>query len=373
MTLAWYSEMGQLEDVQGPNLVVDLQEGIERIRESYDRCGESFEDVFVRTHAYVAEAIHRFEERDLRDPQTRMEYRRLTALKRVPKTVPSWMDSKPGVEELWKMHQQLHGYWINRYRYYLLFLFLLLCGTILYFIRRGRLGDQFTIRRISGLAAIEEAVGRATEMGKPVLYVTGILDVDNIQTLAGLNILGHVAQKTAEYETELTNPYCWAMALSSAQEVVKEAYLKAGKPDLFRGDICYYMTQDQFAFAAGASGYMLREKPAAAIYMGAFYAESLLLAEVGAQIGAIQIAGTAMVSQLPFFVSACDYTLIGEELFAASAYLSREPTLLGSLKGQDAGKAFVMASLLIGCLLELMFSYGLLPPSMNILDFFDYL
>jgi hypothetical protein len=64
------------------------------------------------------------------------------------------------------------------------------------------------------------------------------------------------------------------------------------------------------------------------------------------------MAGTAMPSQLPFFVAACDYTLIGEELFAASAYLSRDPKQLGSLKGQDIGKLVFLFSIIIGCILE---------------------
>ena len=83
---------------------------------------------------------------------------------------------------------------------------------------------------------------------------------------------------------------------------------------------------------------MVRERPEAVFLLGTFYAESLILAETGHAIGAIQIAGTKETSQLPFFVAACDYTLIGEELFAASSYLSREPVMLGSLKGQDLAK-----------------------------------
>jgi hypothetical protein len=55
-----------------------------------------------------------------------------------------------------------------------------------------------------------------------------------------------------------------------------------------------------------------------------------------------------MPSQLPFFVAACDYTLIGEELFAASAYLSKDPKLLGSLKGQDVGKFIFLLVILVG-------------------------
>ena len=74
--------------------------------------------------------------------------------------------------------------------------------------------------------------------------------------------------------------------------------------------------------------------------------------ETGNSTGAIQIAGTAMPSQLPFFVAACDYTLIGEELFAASAYLSGEPKLLGSLKGQDMGKGLILIAIVIGLILE---------------------
>ena len=92
---------------------------------------------------------------------------------------------------------------------------------------------------------------------------------------------------------------------------------------------------------------MIREKPAANFLMGYYYAEALLLAETGATTGAIQIAGTDSISQLPFFITTCDYTLIGEELYAASAYLSREPLLLGSLRGQDIGKALVMILIIL--------------------------
>jgi hypothetical protein len=96
---------------------------------------------------------------------------------------------------------------------------------------------------------------------------------------------------------------------------------------------------------------MLRERPAACFYLGAFFAESLILAETGNSIGAIQVAGTAQPTQLPFFVAACDYTLIGEELFAASAYLSRDLRMLGSLRGQDIGKGMGMLIIVIGAVI----------------------
>ena len=85
--------------------------------------------------------------------------------------------------------------------------------------------------------------------------------------------------------------------------------------------------------------------------MGAYFAESLLLTETGASTGAIQIAGTDSDHQLPFFVTTCDYTLIGEELYAASAYLSKEPVQIGTLLGQDIGKAVVLSAIGIGIVL----------------------
>jgi hypothetical protein len=59
-------------------------------------------------------------------------------------------------------------------------------------------------------------------------------------------------------------------------------------------------------------------------------------------------------------VAACDYTLIGEEFFAASAYLSGERDQLGSIKGQDIGKLLVAAVIVIGCVLT---TVGALLPS----------
>jgi len=228
----------------------------------------------------------------------------------------------------------------------------LLSFFIIYFIIQAKAGKQLFIRKIAGMEAVDEAVGRATEMGKKIFYVAGIGDMDNMMTIAAMTILGRVAELSAQYDTYLDVPVCRSMVMVTAREVIKEAHSKAGRPDSYKDDQVHYLTDDQFGYAAGVDGLFVREKPATIFFMGQFYAESLILAETGNSIGAIQIAGTAMPSQLPFFVAACDYTLIGEELFAASAYLSKEPKLLGSLKGQDIGKAVVLAALVIGVILE---------------------
>ena len=234
------------------------------------------------------------------------------------------------------------------------------CAIILYFINQARKGKELSIRKISGLDAVDEAVGRATEMGRPILYCMGIGLVDYIATIASFNILGEIAKKTGQYETPLLVPTSNPVVYTVAREIVKESYATIGRPDLFDSDSVYFVTDSQFAFAAAVDGVMLREKPAANFLIGYFKAESLILAETGASTGAIQIAGTDQITQLPFFVTACDFTLIGEELYAASAYISKEPLLLGAIKGEDLGKIIILSVLTLASIIGLLTTFPIL-------------
>ncbi|NOZ74814.1 MAG: hypothetical protein GXO90_05470 [FCB group bacterium] len=252
-------------------------------------------------------------------------------------------------------------------RIVMFFAVLLMMGTLIYYIRVAERGEKIFLRTIPGLKAIEEAVGRSTEMGKEVLYVPGIMDMDQVETVAGVIILGYVSRMTSRYETPLNVPVSRSIVMKAARESCKESYLIEGRPDLFHDDMVHYLTDDQFAYAAGVNGIMNREKPAACLYMGKFYAESLILAETGNSIGAIQIAGTASPSQIPFFVTACDYTLIGEEFFAASAYLSQKPELLGGVKGQDVLKVIIISAIVLATVFRFLNEMGWM--GWNVLDF----
>lgn len=235
-----------------------------------------------------------------------------------------------------------------------LFIAMLLFGVaIVWNIYDARSGKEVFVRRIPGLEAVDEAIGRATEMGRSILYVLGLGGVSGTATIASMTILGQVARRTADYETPLRVPCRDPIVMSVVREMVKASYLDEGRPDAYNEENIFYLTSGQFAYAAGVDGMMIREKPAAVFLQGTFYAESLILAETGNSIGAIQIAGTDSEHQLPFLITACDYTLIGEELYAASTYLSKEPMLLGSLRGQDWGKVLIFATLVLGVVLEL--------------------
>jgi hypothetical protein len=221
---------------------------------------------------------------------------------------------------------------------------------VLAFISLARKGKEFYVRPLAGIDAVDDAIGRATEMGRPILYILGLGSAADIATIASFTILNRIAKKTAEHKTKIIVPCNDPIVMSVAQETVKAGYLDAGRPDMYQEENIFYLTSMQFAYVAAVNGIMLREKTATNFYLGKFYAESLILAETGSVAGSIQISGTDEIAQIPFFVAATDFTLIGEELYAASAYLGREPLLLGALKAQDLAKAIVMISLALGAL-----------------------
>ncbi|MBI2472702.1 MAG: hypothetical protein HYV59_15920 [Planctomycetes bacterium] len=249
-----------------------------------------------------------------------------------------------------------HGNLIHTKKINNFVIMIVLSAIILYFIVHARRNPDMFLRKIGGLDAVDEALGRATEMGKPVLFVHGLTGMGSISTIAATSILSRIARKIADYDANLKVVNNDPIVMSVSQEVVKESYLEAGRPDAYNSDNVFLVASEQFPYVAAVGGIMTREKPAANFFIGYFYAEALILAETGATTGAIQIAGTDAYTQLPFFITTCDYTLIGEELYAASAYLSREPMLMGTLRAQDVGKGLLIIILILGTVLA---SFGL--------------
>jgi len=224
-----------------------------------------------------------------------------------------------------------------------------------YYVTSARSGRPMPeIRKLAGLDAIDEAVGRATEMGRPVFLANRTAGVGSVHSFALWGYMGYVARLCAQYDTPFVNIAGSYLAAAVNEGVIKQSYLEAGRPDAFKPDTVRYIPDDQWAWTSAVAGMLKRERPAATMWIGHFYAESMTLAEVGAQIGAIQIAATTNTAQLPFFIAACDYTLIGEEEYAAGAYLSKDPMLTGTIVAEDVGKLIVLGLVVLGAIAQLI-------------------
>jgi hypothetical protein len=226
-------------------------------------------------------------------------------------------------------------------------------------IRTIKKGKQVSLRPIPGLDALDEAVGRAAEMGRPVHYTPGYTlgglynPTMGPGVLAGITILRKVAESAAHRGVKTIVTLAQPEAVPIVEDILRTAY--AAENQKVAPDAVRFISTEQYAYAAGVLSVLTEERPGASILMGYFWSESLQFAEGGSYIGAFQIGGTPSLSQIPFFIASCDYCLIGEEVFAARGYIDKDPPTLGTVMGQDYFRILVV----ILTLLLTLGSFGL--------------
>ncbi len=223
---------------------------------------------------------------------------------------------------------------------------------------RGRRGRGFYIRPIAGLEAVDAAVGRAAEMGKPIAYIPGLSDISDPATVASMSILSRVAHRAAKLRGRVLVPNYSALTFSVARNVVRDAFMRAGRAPSFDPDDVMFFTSRHMTYTMAVIGTMSREKVAASFLVGHFYSESLILAETGASLGAVQIGASDAVSQLPFLITTCDHTMIGEELFAAGALVSEDPSAASSIAAHDWVKLAAALLMLVSLALWILDAFG---------------
>lgn len=238
---------------------------------------------------------------------------------------------------------------------------IILAVPLFYFIAKARRGHTFFVRRIAGIDAIDQAIGRAAEMGRPVSFCTGLTSISPV-LYAVLGVLFHVSRRCSIYRNKLLLPQYHPEVMAIAESVMKDGYRAENRLHEFDPGNIVFLSEEQFAYASGYVGTMHRENVGSAFLFGYFAAESLILAEAGQQIGAMQVAASVSPEQVPFFITSCDYTLIGEELFAAAAYLTHEPVQMGSLYAQDRAKIIIFILIIVGVLLA---TAAMIKPEVN--------
>ncbi|MCX8168695.1 MAG: hypothetical protein N3E39_00505 [Candidatus Methanomethylicia archaeon] len=236
-----------------------------------------------------------------------------------------------------------------------LIILLLLIAFFFIGLRLAKIGRPPKIRRLPALDAIDEAIGRCAEMGKHALFtpgLTGTLDShQGPQMVSAITILGYIAEGCAKYDVPLIVDLCQGDALPLIDETLRLAYLKQGKPEKYDPKMVNYFP-GQSPMVTGILGHLQRLRPAAFFMLGGLYYESVVIGEAANFVGAITIGGTVNTHQLPFIVAVCDYVLIGEEFYAAGAYLSKDPYQIATISGEDWIKFILAALLILGFILE---------------------
>ncbi|MCJ7619254.1 MAG: hypothetical protein MUP64_03440 [Anaerolineae bacterium] len=219
--------------------------------------------------------------------------------------------------------------------------------------RRIRERGRPPLRSIPGYAELQEYLGEATESGRSAhvsMGTGGIGTGATAESLAGLNVLEHVAGQAAATGLDLvatvSDPSLWPVA----QDVVREAYVAQGYPESYDPGCVRFISSDKVAYAAGVMDILGHEDVSCNVMVGSFGDEFLLMSEVGARNGLRQVGGTTSPQILPFVYASMGQTLIGEEIFAAGAYLLGKTSHLASLAVQDWLRTAIILTILIGIL-----------------------
>jgi len=237
--------------------------------------------------------------------------------------------------------------------------FIIILASMYLSMQRAKAGSNIQIRPLPPFNAIEEAIGRAVESGRSVHYTTGTHSFQG-QTAggssalaAGLSLLSFITDVCIEKGATLISSCPYPEIFTIESDIMRNEYIRGGIGDEYSDEAHLRYVPIVSAcgpYAAGVSGWIEREKPAANFMLGPFFFESLIIAEAGYHVGAFQVAGTTSAGYSAFFLACCDYVLIGEELYAAQALATKDPIQMGSLRGNDLNRIWIMALLILGVL-----------------------
>jgi len=233
-----------------------------------------------------------------------------------------------------------------------------------YFVDQAKKGKKLRLRRLPGIDAIDEVVGRGIEMNRPIMFSSGsggtlASDVAP-QLIAGVRFCSYISNKCAELGATLVVGECHPDVLPIIISVVEDSYRKWGK-EMPPGTVEFIPSGYSYTMTYAAM--IKRLNPAGNIMVGPFYHPAVFFAQSGAEVGAIQIGGTARSGQVPYFAAVCDYPLIMEDIFAGAAYISGIPEQLGTIYAEDPFKwisivlvvvAFILFNLNIPFLMDIL-------------------
>jgi hypothetical protein len=213
------------------------------------------------------------------------------------------------------------------------------------------------LRPIPALTRLFRAIGLSVEGGTRVHASLGhgsLLTSRNGATLAALAMLRYLAERTSPSDRPSVATAGEPVLGLLAQDTIKAGYQAAAAEDLYLPTTGRLTGLTPFSYAAGALPVVHDEHVSLNVLMGNFGPEAALLVESAERANVPTLGGSDDLSAQAILYAAASEPLIGEELFAASAYLDAGPAHTASLTVQDILRWLVIAMLLAGAGLKVL-------------------
>jgi hypothetical protein len=234
---------------------------------------------------------------------------------------------------------------------------LILASVLLLVFILWRRRSPAALRPIAAFEQLNRAVGLAVENGTRLHFSLGrgsLFPARGASALAGLAMLRRLSERTSVSDNPPIVTSGDASLAILSQDTLQSGYRAAGAEEQYRFTTGRLAGLTPFSYAAGAMPTVHDENVSANVFIGDFGPEAALLTEAAERQNSTLIASSDNLAAQSIFYASAQEPLIGEELFAAGAYVGAGPAHEASLNVQDVLRWLVVLSILIGSLLKIV-------------------
>jgi hypothetical protein len=234
---------------------------------------------------------------------------------------------------------------------------LLIAAALLLGLTLWRRRSPATLRVIDAYERLNRSVGLAVENGTRLHVSLGrgnLFTARGGSALAGLAMLRRLTERTSVSDRPPIVTSGDAPLSILSQDTLQSGYRAVGAEEQYRFSTGRLTGLSPFSYAAGTMPIIRDENVSTNIFIGDFGNESALLTEEADRANTDLIAASDNLSAQAIFYAAAQDPLIGEELFAAGAYVGAGASHEASLNVQDILRWLIILAILIGAGLTIL-------------------
>jgi hypothetical protein len=212
-----------------------------------------------------------------------------------------------------------------------------------------------TLRALPAFDDLRKAIERSVEAGERVHLSLGtgtLIGGESGPALAGLAAMAETAEVTLEADRPMVVSSGDGSLTAAAQDALRGKLGRMGAADRFHWTSARMLAPAPFAYVATLPGLLDAERVSVHLLLGHFGSEGALAADMGARQRSFVLAGTDSVPTQALFFATADRPLIGEETFAAGAYLGAGGMQRASLRVQDLLRLVLIIVIVVGTILR---------------------
>jgi hypothetical protein len=223
-------------------------------------------------------------------------------------------------------------------------------------------GRRPRFRAIPLFSSLRAQLGHAIESGRDLhvaIGTGGIGGEDMAQTLAAVGIVEYLADEAAASGVAPIITTADATALILTEDTLRRPYIRQGDLSNYPPLSARLPALNATQYAATRMDYLAHNNVLANVLSGAFGPEAALINHEVNKQDMLHFNAAADPRALAVLLPSSDNLLIGEEMFAAKAYLQARPQHLASLRAADLARWLIVIGIIAG------FVLGMLPGALG--------